>query len=221
MSAPGRVRTGRGDRHGAEVRLTEAGRTTIRAAAALALALGLAAAAGAWAPRASAGTEVWLAAAARDSMTAVFLRSNEAWDRQADLNMMERWLGTVGPTQREFLGCLQGRLEGGRVVVEGFEPARDMRQLPMAVTGHCRGVPRVVGTWHTHPYRPDLENRPVKSPVLSAQDLATFAAESDAVILTMWDADSVDAAVRHRGAVVHPAPVRVYVDTAPPAPASP
>ncbi len=86
-----------------------------------------------------------------------------------------------------------------------------MKQLPLAVAGHCDSVPRLVGTWHTHPYRADLQNLPIKERRLSAQDLATFADSRLNVVLVMWDQDSVDAAVRDaEGAVVHPA--RVAVD---------
>ncbi len=148
---------------------------------------------------------------ARDSMTAAFRHSNEHWDEQANLNTMERMLGTIRPTQREYLGCLQGRIGPRTIRIESWVPAADMKQLPLAVAGHCDSVPRLVGTWHTHPYRADLQNLPIKERRLSAQDLATFADSRLNVVLVMWDQDSVDAAVRDaEGAVVHPA--RVAVD---------
>lgn len=150
---------------------------------------------------------VVLARSARNSMSAAWSRYNEHWDEQGDRNTMERMLGTLGPTQREFLGCLQGRIVGDTILIEGWVPAADLKQLPMAVAGNCDRVTDLLGTWHTHPYRPDHRNLPVKERRLSAQDLATFAGSKDRVTLAMWDVDSVDAAVKRGGRIVHPAPV--------------
>lgn len=151
---------------------------------------------------------VVLARAARDSMSAAFARSNEHWDELADLNTMERMLGTIRPTQREFLGCLQGRSDGGAIRIDGWVAAADMKQLQLAVTGSCDSVPRLIGTWHTHPFRADLQNLPIKERRLSLQDLKTFTGSRLAVTLVMWDRDSVDAAVRtDSGNVLHPARV--------------
>lgn len=150
-----------------------------------------------------------LALAARDSMSASWTRYNEHWDEQADRNTMERMLATVGPTTREFLGCLQGRQAGDTIVIEHWVAAADLKQLPMAVAGNCDRVPGLLGTWHTHPYRPDLQNLPVKERSLSRQDLETFAGSGDPLTLMMWDVDSVDAAIKSAGRVVHPASVMV------------
>jgi hypothetical protein len=168
----------------------------------------LAAAVLAWHP--GAAPIVVLPRAARDSMTAVFRTFNRNWDQLADLNTLEKMLGTVRPTQREYLGCLIGRVERDTVHVERWVPARHMKQLPLAVGGSCDSIPNVVGTWHTHPYRADLDNLPVKERSLSPQDLETFAASRWAVTLVMWDEDSVDAAARDmRGSAIHPVPVRI------------
>ena len=145
----------------------------------------------------------------RDSMRVVFRKFNQHWDELGDLNTLERMLGTVRPTQLEYLGCLQGSAGRDTVRIQAWQPARDMKQLQLAVGGNCEGVPRLVGTWHTHPYRANAENLPIKEPSLSAQDLETFRASSLAVTLVMWDADSVDAAVRDGRALVHP--VRVIL----------
>jgi hypothetical protein len=151
---------------------------------------------------------VLLSAGARETMGEAFERSNEHWDELGDLNTMERMLGTIRPTQREFLGCLQGRVVGDTVLVDSWVPAADMKQLQLAVTGSCDSVPALVGTWHTHPYHADLQNLPVKSRVLSPQDLETFSRSRLAATLVMWDRDSLDAAVRTpAGIVVHPARV--------------
>jgi hypothetical protein len=151
-----------------------------------------------------------LSRTARDSMSTAFARSNEHWNELADLNTMERMLGTIRPTQREFLGCLQGRVDGRTLWIESWVPARDMKQLQLAVTGSCDSVPRLIGTWHTHPYRADLRNLPIKERHLSAQDLETFAGSGLAAVLVMWDPDSIDAALRRPdGGVLHPAPVAI------------
>ncbi len=150
---------------------------------------------------------VALARAARDSMGVVWSRFNRHWDELGDLNTMERMLGTIRPTQREYLGCLQGRIRGDTVRIDGWVPAADLKQLQLAVAGHCDSVPRLLGTWHTHPYRADLRNLPVKERRLSTQDLETFAASPYRVMLVMWDLDSVDAAVKRGPNLVHPAAV--------------
>ncbi len=145
-----------------------------------------------------------------DSMNVIFGESNRNWDTQQDLNTMERMLGTVRPTQKEYLGCLQGMVGDASVTVNGFLPARNMRQLPMAVTGTCDSLPRVIGSWHTHPYHADPDNRALKSRELSPQDLATFAAGSDRVMIVVWDQDSLDAAVKAPdGTIIHPAKVEI------------
>lgn len=148
--------------------------------------------------------------AARDSMTRIFLRFNAGWDQQADLNTMERMLGTVRPGALEYLGCLAGEVRGDTVHITHLIGARRLRQLPQAVTGRCDSIPGVVGTWHTHPFHPDTLNRALKSRVLSERDLQSLQESPWRVQLMMWDADSLDAALRSdAGAVEHPASVEV------------
>lgn len=144
----------------------------------------------------------------RDSMSSVFTRFNEHWDEQGGLNTLEKMLATVGPTQREYLGCLQGTVSADTVRIESWEAARNMKQLPLAVTGDCDGVEQFIGTWHTHPYHADLQNLPVKARALSQQDLDTFGKSSFRAMLVFWDTDSVDAAVKGRnGKLRHPATI--------------
>jgi hypothetical protein len=150
---------------------------------------------------------ILLAESARDSMNTVFQIFNQHWDELADLTTLERMLGTVRPTQLEYLGCLQGTVGQDTIRIEGWTPAANMKQLPLAVDGSCDDVPRLVGTWHTHPYRADLQNKAVKERALSRQDLATFATSSFPVTLVMWDVDSLDAAVRAHNSLTHPATV--------------
>jgi hypothetical protein len=146
--------------------------------------------------------------AVRDSMGTLFTENNRHWNELADLNTLERMLAGTRPTQREYLGCLQGSVRGDTVRVESWQPARNMKQLPMAVTGDCEGIERLLGTWHTHPYRPDLRNQAIKERRLSAQDLATFGESSLAAAIVLWDADSLDAAARAGdGSVRHPVQV--------------
>jgi hypothetical protein len=148
---------------------------------------------------------VVLSRQALESMTTVFQEFNQHWNELAELNTLERMLGTIRPTQREYLGCLQGAVSRDTIRIDGWVPAAGMKQLQLAVTGSCDSVSRLIGTWHTHPYRADLENRPIKEPRLSRQDLETFRLSGYRVTLLMWDLDSVDAAVKRGGEVAHPA----------------
>lgn len=158
-------------------------------------------------PGASRASVVLLTQAARDSMNIVFRHFNQHWDELADLTTLERMLGTIRPTQLEYLGYLQGSIRGDTIRIERWQPAADMKQLQFAVGGNCDTVPRLVGTWHTHPYRADLQNRPIKERSLSAQDLETFRTSAFPVTLVVWDVDSVDAAVKNAGRLTHPAAV--------------
>ena len=145
-----------------------------------------------------------------DAMSAIWTRANEHWNELADLNWMERNLGTVRPTQREFLGCLEGERRGDTVAVDGWVPARNMKRLMTAVTGDCSGLARYVGTFHTHPYLADAQNLPTKQRFLAPQDLLSFEGGDDPVALVIWEVDSVDAAGRTAaGAVLHPVAVVV------------
>jgi len=145
-------------------------------------------------------------------MRVAFRRSTAHWDEISDDNSLTQMLGTGRPTQREYLGCLRGRVSGDTTWILASEPARGMKQLQFAVTGSCTHLRDLVGTWHTHPFRADPRGGggPLKERVLSADDLRTFAAGCDRVVLAVWDVDSMDVAARGRGeAVRHPAGVVV------------
>lgn len=153
---------------------------------------------------------VVIAQPVRDSINAIWLRNNQHWDELTDQNTLTQMLGTGKPTQHEYLGCLIGHVVGDTVFVTNWQPAQHMHQWQFAVTGDCKQVAKLVGTWHTHPYRADTANRPLKEPVLSKTDLATFARGTDHVVLAAFDADSVDGAVRARdGTVRHPVVVLI------------
>lgn len=151
-----------------------------------------------------------LPAALRDQMSAVWVENNRHWDELADQNTLTQLLGTGKPTQREYLGCLQGEIARDTLWVRGIVGAADLKQLQFAVSGRCDDVDQAVGTWHTHPYRADPAGRPMKERGLSRMDLATFASARDVVTLVMWDLDSLDAAAKATdGTVRHPAPLAV------------
>ena len=141
-------------------------------------------------------TTIILARPVLDSMNLIFTQANEHWNELADLNWIERNLGTIRPTQREFLGCLLGEVRGDTLVVDDWQPARNMKRLMLAVTGDCSGIARYVGTFHNHPYLADSQNRATKQRFLAPQDLQSFAASGDLVAMVIWDPDSVDAALR-------------------------
>jgi hypothetical protein len=88
--------------------------------------------------------------------------------------------------------------------------AEHLKQLQFAVAGDCDGVERLVGAFHTHPYRADSAGRAVKERGLSAMDLKTFTAAPDIVTMVMWDLDSLDMATKAAdGSVRHPMPLTV------------
>lgn len=150
---------------------------------------------------------VVLPAPLRGVMSAIWLANNRHWDELADENTLTQLLGAGRPTQREYLGCLVGRVLHDTLFVEGLAAAAHLRQLQFAVAGDCDDVAGLVGTFHTHPYRADPAGRPLKERGLSRMDLDTFAAARDLVAMVMWDVDSLDVAAKFPdGTVRHPAP---------------
>jgi hypothetical protein len=143
----------------------------------------------------------------RDSLNSVWSHANLHWNEISDQNTLTQALGTGKPTQKEFLGCLIGDATADTFHVSGWVPARDMKRFQFAVTGSCDSIPRVIGTFHTHPYRAaPTGDAPLKEPGLSPQDLTTFAAGADRALVVVWDVDSIDVALRAAdGHVVHPA----------------
>jgi len=146
----------------------------------------------------------------RGLMSALWVENNRHWDELADQNTLTQLLGSGKPTQREYLGCLVGDVAGDTLFIRRFVQAKHLKQLQFAVAGDCLGVERLVGTFHTHPYRADPAGRAVKERGLSPLDLRTFAAASDVVTMVMWDLDSLDAATKAvDGSVRHPAAVQL------------
>ena len=163
------------------------------------------------APRSPSFEVVVLPAALRGMMGAVWVSNNRHWDELAGVNTLTQLIGTVWPTQREYLGCLAGEVASDTLWVRGLLAAADLKQLQFAVAGNCNHVDRFVGTWHTHPYRAAPDGRALKGRGLSAMDLATFASTPwELVTFVMWDLDSLDVAVKGPGGSVrHPAPLAV------------
>jgi hypothetical protein len=146
----------------------------------------------------------------RGMMSAVWIQNNRHWDELAGQNTLTQLLGTGRPTQREYLGCLAGEVANDTLWVRELKSAADLKQLQFAVAGNCDQVDRLVGTWHTHPYRAGPDGRALKERGLSALDLETFAAARDLITLVMWDMDSIDVAAKAPdGTVRHPAPLAV------------
>ena len=157
------------------------------------------------APPAPTLSVVVLPAELRGLMSALWVENNRHWDELADQNTLTQLLGSGRPTQREYLGCLVGEVAGDTLFIRRLVHAEHLKQLQFAVAGDCDGVERLVGTFHTHPYRADPAGRAVKERGLSAMDLTTFAAGPDMVTLVMWDLDSLDLATKAvDGSVRHP-----------------
>jgi hypothetical protein len=158
------------------------------------------------AARASHDPVIIVPASVRDSLNSVWTRANLHWNEIADQNTLTQALGTGKPTQKEYLGCLIGDTNGDSFHVIGWVPAHDMKRFQFAVTGSCDSVPGAIGTFHTHPYRAAPTGEALKEPGLSVQDLTTFTAGADRVLIVVWDVDSLDVALRAAdGRVVHPA----------------
>jgi proteasome lid subunit RPN8/RPN11 len=147
-------------------------------------------------PRPAAVPVVVLTAEVRSAIDSIFHASNRHWDELAESNTLDQMLGSGRPTQLEYMGCLQGRASGDTIWVHSTVPAAEMKRFQFAVTGECDHLPDLVGTWHTHPYRASLEGKALKERVLSSTDLATFSKGADRAVLAVWDADSIDVAVR-------------------------
>jgi hypothetical protein len=113
---------------------------------------------------------------------------------------------TASRPTRSYFGCLTGYAAGDTLWVTHLMPAADVRRRQFSVTGSCSQVPGVIGTWHTHPYRAGFGGRVVKERGLSGLDFSTFAAGSDVVTIAVWDADSLDVAIKTPEGVRHPAP---------------
>lgn len=142
------------------------------------------------------------------SMNERFRENNEHWDDAPRMNRLTQLLGNGGPTQLEYMGCLQGRISRDTLRIRDWEEARDLIQLQFAVDGSCEHVSDLVGTWHTHPFRADAHGRPVKTRDLSPSDLESLTEGRDRMILVLWDVDSLTVAVREEGGrVIHPAPM--------------
>jgi len=162
------------------------------------------------APPAPTLSVVVLPADLRGLMSALWVENNRHWDELGDQNTLTQLLGSGKPTQREYLGCLVGDVSGDTLFIRRLVPAEHLKQLQFAVAGDCDGVERLVGSFHTHPYRADPAGRAVKERGLSAMDLKTFAAAPDMVTMVMWDLDSLDAATKAvDGSVRHPAAVQI------------
>jgi hypothetical protein len=162
------------------------------------------------APRSPTFSVVALPADLRGLMSALWVENNRHWDELADQNTLTQLLGSGRPTQREYLGCLTGDVAGDTLFVRLLVHAKHLKQLQFAVAGDCDGVERLVGTFHTHPYRADPAGRALKERGLSAMDLKTFAAAPDIVTMVMWDLDSLDVATKAPdGGVRHPVPLAV------------
>lgn len=144
------------------------------------------------------------------SMSERFVEYNEHWDEAPEMNRITRMVRSGGPTQLEYMGCLQGEVSGDTVRIGAWQEARDLVQLPFGVGGTCEHVPELIGTWHTHPFRADASGRPVKTRGLSRNDLESFATGDDRLILVLWDVDSLTVALRNgEGEVIHPVPTVV------------
>ncbi|MEP7087348.1 MAG: hypothetical protein ABI884_08430 [Gemmatimonadota bacterium] len=145
----------------------------------------------------------------RDSMNSVFIHSTSGW-RKYPVNINPANFGRGTPIWRETMRCLRGRISSDTLWITAWETPRGMRSFAAAVTGECDDLADAVGSWHTHPWRSDSAQMPIKTRGLSVGDLRAFHASSDLISLAQWDRDSIAGAVRaFNGSVQYPIPVLV------------
>jgi hypothetical protein len=160
----------------------------------------------------------------RDSMNVVFLHSTSGWKKyQPNINPMN--YGRGSPVWRETMRCLHGKVSTDTLWITSWESPRGERAFAAAVTGECDDSDDAVGSWHTHPWRSDSLQHPLKTRGLSVGDLRAFRASSDRISLAQWDRDSITGAVRaFNGSMQYPISVLVELrsdlDTLPSTPDS-
>jgi hypothetical protein len=157
----------------------------------------------------------------RDSMNMVFIHSTLGWRSYPNINPANFGRGT--PIWAETMRCLRGRTSGDTLWITAWETPHGLRSFAAAVTGDCDDLDDAVGSWHTHPWRADSLEMPIKTRGLSVGDLRNFHSSSDLISLAQWDRDSIAGAVRSfNGSVQYPIPVMVELrHSADPLPASP
>lgn len=144
----------------------------------------------------------------RDSMNIVFIHSTSGWRKYANVNPAHFGRGT--PIWRETMRCLRGRFSTDTLWITAWETPRDERAFAAAVTGECDDGDDAIGSWHTHPWRADSMQKPIKTRGLSVGDLRAFHSSSDRISLAQWDRDSIAGAVRaFNGSVQYPVPVLI------------
>ena len=145
----------------------------------------------------------------RDSMNMVFLHSTSGW-RKKNANINPANFGRGTPIWRETMRCLRGRISTDTLWITSWEAPRGERAFAAAVTGECDDADDAVGSWHTHPWRADSMQKPMKTRGLSVGDLRAFRASADRISLAQWDRDSISGAIRSfNGSVQYPVPVLV------------
>jgi hypothetical protein len=145
----------------------------------------------------------------RDSMNLVFLHATSGWKKyHPNVNPMN--YGRGSPIWRETMRCLHGRISTDTLWITSWESPRGERAFAAAVTGECDDRDNSVGSWHTHPWKSDSLNHPIKTRGLSVGDLRAFRASSDQISLAQWDRDSITGAVRaFNGSMQYPIAVQV------------
>lgn len=145
----------------------------------------------------------------RDSMNLVFLHATSGWKKyHPNVNPMN--YGRGSPIWRETMRCLHGRISTDTLWITSWESPRGERAFAAAVTGECDDSDNSVGSWHTHPWKADSLDHPIKTRGLSVGDLRAFRSSSDRISLAQWDRDSITGAVRaFNGSMQYPIAVQV------------
>ncbi len=109
---------------------------------------------------------------------------------------------------KEFLGCVKVARRLGYWEVIKWAPATQMKRLALAVTGNCTAEYNAM--WHLHPALIDSTGLHLLFfRDLSGEDLTTLRVTDARVSLMTWAPDQIVAAVKWRGKLVYPVPVRL------------
>ena len=109
---------------------------------------------------------------------------------------------------KEFLGCVQFERGLGRWEAVKWQPASNMKRLPLAATGEC--PLDYNGMWHIHPAVVDADATKWRFfKTLSGQDLETLIKSPALVSVMTWAPKQHVAAVIWRHKLVYPVSVIV------------
>ena len=113
----------------------------------------------------------------RDSMNMVFLHSTSGWRKYPPTSIRRTSDAARRSGARPCAVCA-AKSPRTRCGSPAWEAPRGERAFAAAVTGECDDGDDAVGSWHTHPWRADSMQQPIKTRGLSVGDLRAFHASA-------------------------------------------